>query len=235
MFKNALAHVQKCYKAFFVYAGIVGGYVALKVFAESYFLEGKEAGYVESLSNVYLIASGLITTVVYSAGQAFAFPMLGREIDKPFWKVEFNLSTFFRFFSFWFTLNLVAGTLQLLIIISDIPDSTKYNLIIWSFLIFSTVIPFGATVMFYGNTRREEIMQACSTMIAQLPYYLAVFICTFFLYFNLFQIQLVEIPNSLRPLLEIISSYADCVIFAFCWELCKKQRDELENPDDFDF
>lgn len=235
MFKNALAHVQHCYKAFFIYAGIVGGYVAIKVLAESYYLENKGAGDIESLSTLYLVASGLITTGVFSIGQALAFLRLGREIDKPFWKIESNFSTFIRFFSFWFTLNLITLTLQLLIIVPEIPADTKESLFICWLLFITTVIPFGATVMFYGIPGREEMAQACSTMIAQLPYYCAIFICTFFLYFYLIQIQASGLPDLALPLLEIIFVYIECVVFAFCWELCKKQRDELEHPDDFDF
>ncbi len=232
MFKNALAHVQHCYKALFVYVGITAGYVALKVAIETLLL-----GHIDTTTpnTTYLIINLLLSVLIYSIAQAIAFPMLAREIEKPLWKVETNRTTFLRFFSFWFTINLAVNMFQLLFILAELSPDTKFSLIIFSLCLATTVIPFGATVMFYGNTTREEISQALNTMIAQLPYYLITFLCTFWLYWNFIGLKLSGLPDVASPILEIVSGYAECVIFAFCWELCKKHREERENSDDYDF
>lgn len=236
MFKNALAHVQNCYKALFIYAGITAGYVALKVVVETFLLQqGIDTSDPESLTTQYYITTGLLDAFFYSLAAALAFPILGREIDKPLWKFEFNFTNVLHFFSLWFTLYLMIITARLLILLSNIPVESKESLIIYLLLGHTLLIPLGSTIMFYGHMSRETLGVAIQTLFSQFPYYLATFIATFFLYTYFIQILSASFPPTALPLLEIVSAYAECVIFAFCWELCKKHREEEENSDDFDF
>lgn len=235
MFKNALAHVQQGYKALLVYAGIVAGYVALKVLIETLLLHGIDTNSPQDIAIPYYITAGLLDAFFYALASALAFPILGRQIDHPLWDFKPTLPNFLHFFSLWFTLYLISITSLLLITLTNIPDETKSSFIILWLLLQTLLLPIGATIMFYGTLNRDTIAPIIDTFLSQLPYYIATSFCTFLLYTVFMQFQRGSFPPVALPLLEIISAYAECLIFSFCWELCKRHRTAQEESDDLDF
>jgi hypothetical protein len=234
MFRNALAHVQRNPKALLIFVVIVAAYFALRVVVEEAIIGALDAETLEQSDKVYLIVSGIVTAIVIAIAQTIAFTILGRDIDRPFWKVEEGLPTFLRFCSFWFTLNYINTAVFLIAVMSPVSDDARVSIEVLRSVLELLIVPFGATVMFYGNTTRAELGQAFHTMILQLPLF---FLVGFFgLIFQSIQItlqaELIEIHSMTLPIIGAIGAYMDCFIFAYTWEICKRNREQEENADD---
>ena len=234
MFKLACSHLKSSPKAVILYSGLIVLYAVIKVYGESIYLPDKKEMDLDDFPKNYLLLSGIITAIYFAIAQAIAFPIFGREIDKPLWKIPPTLVNFFKFFSFWFALHLLSLMLRLLIFQSDLVFEEQFNLYMTWLMFTTTILPLGATVMFYGDTSWTGIKQSLTTMFGQFPYYLGVCIITFFIYIYIHEIY-PSLPNYALPIIELIGALIDCIIFAYCWEVCKKHRDELENMDDLDF
>lgn len=235
MLKQALSHLKNSPQAVFLYTGITVLYVALKVYGESLYMPDKQELELEDFPKHYLLISGLVTALFYATVQALIFPILGKEIDKPLWKIPQTIHSFIKFFSFWFAMHFLTLMLRLMIMQNDLLMDERANLFLMWLIFSTTIIPFGATIMFYGDTSIDGLKQTLSTIFGQFPYYLVTCLVTFFIYSTLYSFIFTGIPDTAIPLLELVGSLTDLIIFAYCWEICKKHRDELENMDDLDF
>jgi hypothetical protein len=235
MLKAAFSHIFRCPKALLIYVGIIVGYVVLKTLVEEALIPKTDDMDIQSISKVYLVSTTIITSAIFAFAQALAFPMLGREIDKPLWKIQSTPSIIFQFFSFWLTLNFLLLTIDLLISLSGISNDDKFSIYLWWLMSAAFLVPFGSTVMFYGQTGWQEIKQAITTIFGQFPYYMGITFLTFFFYLIFVQLHSLNLPIWGTAGLQTLSTTIDCIVFSFCWEVCKKHRDEQETMDDIDF
>ncbi len=234
MFKNALVHVQRNYKALLIYIAISASYFAARVAVEHFMLGKIERDSISTNQVTYLLVAGILTAVVIAMAQTLAFTRLARDIDRPFWKIEPGFRTFFRYCSFWFTLNYINIAALLFIGIAPFENDAKVSMSLFRVLYEVMFIPFGATVMFYGNTSRQEIVQALSTMLLQLPRFL---LTEFFglCFIGILDALQTSLPMASLPALAVIDAYFSCFIFAYVWEICRFNREEEENSDDMEF
>lgn len=235
MFKNAIINVQNTYKALLIFIAISAGYVALRTGVETLVIGEIDLSNPDTITKIYLLSATVLTALVWALAQSLAYPIMGEYIERPTWKAHRAPGAFVRFFSFWFTLNLINLSCFLLIAILPTEDSTRESLQIMWIICQTAITPFGATVMFFGETTKNAMIQAANTMITQLPSYALICFISFFVIITL-QINTQNIPDYLRPLLEVPSSYLDCFIFAYSWEICRRHREEEEeNMDDLEF
>lgn len=195
----------------------------------------------ETLSPLIENGFPIISKIIIAAGYALllcvVFARIGREIDRPFWKVESDREAIRRFFSLWFILLLISILCGDLIgqLITDSPKDGQILSLVWLFG-NSFLIQVGGAIMFYGHCRKEEIAQAMSTLLHQLPLTLLAALVSFF--FNSLVIEIMRagiLPDLVTPVLDIIEGYGFCVVFAFTWLICMRHRDEESEDEDFDF
>jgi hypothetical protein len=235
MLRIAMETVQLHVRALVLFLLITTLYFSAKLIVESQFVELVDFDANENQANIYVVVSSVLTAAIYAVAQSLAFSTFGREIEKPFWKVGTQRDALIRFFPLWMFLNLVN-----LLLLNSIPifssSSSNPNSLVLLWLVFSsTIIPMGATIMFYGNWGKEEIQLALSTFGHQLPRYF--FICLFgFIVSNFLLSVIDEVPIYVRPFLVIVEGYFKCVIFVYAWFICRAHREMLEqSDDDFDF
>lgn len=231
MFRNALSHVQRNPKALLIYAGISASFFGVLVLFEYMLIGIIKVDTITQNQTVYVIATGTLTGVIIAIAQSLSFTLLGTDIDRPFWKPKAGGGAFLKTCSFWFTLNYINIAAVLFIGLSSFEDDTKQSLLLFQSLYEVLYIPFGATVMFYANSARYELGKALHTMLLQLPLFLlAGFFGLFFL--SLLQTLQASLPPYSLPILAIIDAYFACFIFAYTWEICKRNREQEENADD---
>ena len=188
----------------------------------------------DSLDKTYLTVGGIVTALIVAIAQTLVFTRFAKDIERPMWKMAPGFASFFRYCSFWFTLNYINIAAMLFIFILSISDDAKFSLDLLRNVYQIYLIPFGATVMFYGNTSRHEMGKALSTMLLQFPRFLLVGLIVLIAYTFLQSLQQSLDPMA-SPLIRIIEAYIDCFIFAYVWEICRFNREEEENSDDMEF
>lgn len=195
----------------------------------------------ETLSPIIEHGYPFASDVLIAAGYAFAmcivFGRIGREIDRPFWKIDSDWEVLRRFFNLWFILVLIS-ILVIGLVGQFLEASTEEGQILFFIWLFgnSFLIQFGGAIMFYGHCRKEEIAQAMSTLMHQLPLTLLAALVSFF--FNILVINILAeqiLPKWGTPAVDIIDGYGTCVVFAFTWLICMRHRDDESEDEDFDF
>lgn len=189
------------------------------------------------VENGFPIISNVLIAAGYALLLSVVFARMGREIDRPFWKVESDREAIRRFFQLWFILILISilfGDIVGQLIVHS-PDDGQIFSILWlcgnSFLIL-----IGGAIMFQSHCRKDEIAQAMGTLLHQLPLTLLAALVSFF--FNSLVIEIMRagiLPDLATPILDIIDGYGTCLVFAFIWLICMRHRDEESEDEDFDF
>lgn len=184
---------------------------------------------------VYGFSADLFVAVGLAAVQAVGFARIGREMDRPLWKVEGDREAFKRFFQLWLVLDLIALSslrmIERLVAGLDDPAAAFSLLIVWV-MATSAFVVFGAAVMFYGRVAREEIGAAVNTLIDEFPRTAAVWFlaCAF----SIFVLLPGQVPLWAFPLLALIDGAVTCLIFSASWLICMYHRDEDDRDTDFD-
>jgi hypothetical protein len=234
MFSAALAHVQRNYVALLIYAGITAGFYAAKLAVESWLITDITPNDLDAIGKIYLIVSGLVSAAVYAVAQTVVFSKMGEDIERPIWKASSIPSPFLRFWSFWFTINLLNISSLLIIAVVPMEASARDSLQLFWLFGQTILVPFGAATMYFGNTTTNEMRLASHTLIAQLPHVALICFISLSVEVTLIGMQ-GGLPTPALPALAVIDSYAACFIFAYTWEICRKHREEEENADDLDF
>ncbi len=191
----------------------------------------------ENILRLYLMAMDVAAVALVALAQTIAFSRIGREIDKPMWRVADDLDAVRLFYKLWLLLGLLnVVAIRFLEIVAAQSDEAATQLMVHMMWLAGTVLLFllGTAVMFYGRVGRQEVSEAVSTMGRQFPYTLLILILGFFLRFFLIELQ-PNLPIWERPALAIADGYLDCLLFASMWLVCIYHRDEYEHPDDEDF
>jgi hypothetical protein len=164
-----------------------------------------------------------------------AFSRLGRELDKPLWKVRGDWEAIRRFFALWFLLNLATLTLYRIAgsRVAASSDSVVAELLFLAFLVVQAmVVPVGACIMFGGGLRWKDLAEHLHPLVRNLPQVLPVLgVSLLSLLVVISVIPFLVNLIWLVPLVNIISSYVDCLVFVAMWLICMMHRDTFEDID----
>lgn len=191
----------------------------------------------ENVQRLISIAVDIAAVAVIAMAQTIAFSRMGREIDKPMWRVADDLEAVRLFYKLWLLLGLanIAAVRFLDIVVARTDEApVQFTLAMMWLMGAVMLVPFGSAVMFYGRVGRQEVAEAVSTMMRQFGYTLLIATVGVFSGFFLINLQ-PDLPLLARPALAIADGYLDCLLFASMWLVCIYHRDEYEHPDDEDF
>lgn len=225
------------------------GFAALLKIAEDVFHQFVIAPVAESTPDsrlgLYLIATRIVLVALFAFADTIFLSRIGREVDKPYWRVPDDREAIARFYRLWLLLgllNLFYG--QVLERFAVGPEnSAAFLLGIGYFLWAALLYALGTTIMFYGQARRDEVQQAFATMSrhAQLVMGLCLFGIVAGVVLStvngvLLQAQIAGPAKwAVTGALAMVDGYISCLLFAFMWLVCIYDRDHYEpEPEDFD-
>lgn len=200
-----------------------------------------------------LIGWGIVMVAITSVINSVLLARIGREMDKPMWRVADDRDAFRLFFGLWFLIGLLILLYgQIVGPLIEGGDVTAEIVFVSGFCIWAALLHvMGAFVMFYGRPHREEISQAFSTLghhVAPVGAIVLVGLLGGLLLKN-FEIQGTNLASTnANPAAQVAIHFAvsmlggaadalvGCYIFAYAWLVCIFHRDHFEEPsDDFDF
>jgi len=176
--------------------------------------------------------------------QTLAFSRIGKDIDRPLWKVSGDGEALKRYFVIWAAIGIfTVAVFRVLTMAGSAMDSDEFKL--FALVVYlglnSVATPVGACLMFARKPPLPEAPTALVPLVEQLPYTLAIGIFSFgWLFFSILQGSLLhDDPASMRLqviyfALAIVNVFIDCVVFALVWLICKDHRDNAAD-DDFEF
>ncbi len=182
---------------------------------------------------------------VAAYGQTVAFSRLGREIDKPLWKVRTDGDALKRFFMMWALMNLTSnGLLRLSSSDFGSGDAMAINvmLLFAGLAAFVACVPVGACIMFTGQVSSSTIGESLAplsrhpartgtVLLIMLAEVLAVF----------FFLSLLAGEEGAMPSLParlgfglasgLVQVYLECLALAATWHLCMIDRETVDEID----
>ncbi len=196
----------------------------------------------------------LLDVLMATAGAiaaCLAFSRMGRELDKPLWKVEGDLEALRRFFLPWFILGLGVTTVYRVLMTAaaqtEDPFMALFGLMTYVFLA-AFVIPIGACIMFLGQFSWSTMGESLAPLSRQFVYVVGFLLFGFLVYMMLFMLAIgfphrpgLDAPEAWLAtgvflLLDLLGALSECVVFAGIWLICRMDRDTVQDSsDDFDF
>jgi hypothetical protein len=244
--RDAVQSVKRNWLPVAIYAGI-GVVIVLAKTAGDYALLNDLVGeWSEGAKRLYNFLVDLVLVASSAILQAGVFAAIGRDIDRPLYKVDGLGEAVRRFFLPWFLLNYIflligeagAGVTG--------PDDPLAGLVfLLTYVHFSVFIAVGACIMFTGRFHLADILASLAPLFRQLPHTLLVFVVAslqFLLFISMVEFIFVTSENKeslswiyFSPISCIIQAVFDCIIFSAAWRICMLDRDAEQNEDDFDF
>ncbi|MCC6697397.1 MAG: hypothetical protein IT365_17335 [Candidatus Hydrogenedentes bacterium] len=191
------------------------------------------------------VALLIVMIHVFALAQAVVFSRLGREIDRPLWKVRDDREALRRFFVLWAVVNLVLyGILHLANVDYGNGEmhSINYVLALATLAVALCAVPFGACMMFTGSARFRLLGESLAPLAKQPGKTAVVIGITLFqfLLFIVFSQAAVGGEGQETPILKelliasasaVVQAYLDCLAFAATWLLCMTDRDTVDEID----
>jgi len=191
-----------------------------------------------ALRSLCEVAIDLGFVLLVALGQSIAFSMMGREIDRPMWRISGPVEALRRYFGLWFVFALagLASARLASLLAGRQPDGPFAGLVFLLYLVISlATVPIGAGLMFQGRISINNWREGVAPLFRQ-------FLRTLVLVgMNLFSFALfiaiytpersVLMTMVLGAVVFIIGAYFDCVVFAGIWLICMIDRDTTEEPD----
>ena len=242
--RDAAQAVQRNLSALLLYAAIFAGVTVVATLLLAAFPTG--AGGPLSLS-WRLLDVGIFLFVVHAIalGQTLAFTRLGREIDRPLWKVRNDRDALHRFFVMWALINLaVNGLIRLSNMEYGTGESVSINHLLGLTALVACLVsvPAGAGIMFTGTVRLRTIGEGLAPLFRR-PGHTAIVLAVMLLqvilsdtFHALLGGQGEEGPSLvLRLAVELgsgfVQVYLDCLAFAGVWLICMLDRDTIDEID----
>jgi len=237
MVSNAVRAVQQNARALLLYLAITVGASLIGYAANGLIMPGPEANLFEHTSLlIYKYGLDLFLILCSAFAQALVFARLGREIDRPLWKVKDDREALRRYFGLWFALN--AGVFVLSEVTNWIGWLLDYNQpfpLLFIFMSAASIlcVPIGACIMFTLQFEWRKLGESLAPLRRQIPKTALILgINTlFFMFYSELMIQ-TQSQQWLWPAISAISGYFDCLIFSATWLLCMFDR---ANPEGIDF
>lgn len=245
LLRNAVDAVQRNLYAVGLYCGAAAVLIALKSLVDSAAIRMTGTDYETLQDGVYGLLITIVLLTVQAVIQCVAFARMGRDIDKPLWRIPSDLEAIRRFFPMWLIMNLVLFASSWLAnpdLYGGKPNAITALCIISALIMNIVCVPIGACVMFAGSFRWQRLGEALTPLTRQLSHAGAVLVlCLFQLFLNNLVAAHIYADSGVRgPFdflgqrlgLTIVVAYLDCTVFAAVWLLCMADR---ETPDDIDF
>jgi len=208
----------------------------------------------DTAMNFALIVSSILMVALGALASTVFFARVGREMDKPMWRVADDRDALRLFYRLWLLLGLLTLAYARVMeqFLTGSSDPAGLIVFLCTFFVWATLLNvFGAFVMFYGRTGREEVNAAFGTFAHHLGPVIAVSLVGLLAGLMLVDSQqrIVQIGAAagatsgqlvlrigLSGLLGGVDALVSMFIFAYAWLVCIFHRDHFEEPsDDFDF
>lgn len=239
MLGEAFRAVQENLSALFAYWAIILPVAALDI-ARQQFLEGAESAFQGWRNALISVTLMVLESAATALAASVAFSRMGRELDKPLWKVQDDGEAVRRFFPLWFLFSLALGVFSLIsTLLAVVTEDAALHLALLLMYVVAAVltIPLGACIMFSGRVHRDRLGETLQPIANQ-----ALGIAVFVLFGVVAYIFLLSLAISIPPHLafaklaiHIVGGYCDCVIFAGVWLIYRADRDSPPDEEDFDF
>jgi hypothetical protein len=183
------------------------------------------------------LANDLFQALAWAFAASVAFSRIGRDMDRPLWKVPDDRAALARFFVPWFILALVFTTAGQALF-STINPEEPASILGWLTgvsLVAMWIVPLGACVMFMGRLDWAHLGDALTPLFRQFPLALP-FLGLGFL--TCFVLSMLFVGESivLMMLLKALDGLAECLVFAGIWAVCRHDRTHGDTAtDDYDF
>lgn len=242
MLREAFAAVQRNYTAYFLYLAIHVPVNAAIFYLWVLWLTPMSEELDSGLVRLVDVGTSVISAVVWALAQCIVFARIGRDMDRPDWKVSSDKESIKRFFAFWLLLDLgifLIVQLQAAAITSFGSEELAQMMELVKMLYAIMVVPLGAAVMFHGHVGRKEIGKAFSVLFAEFPFTLVammIALCSHVVLMSLLVSLITAGGRSLAafPVVDIVDKYVDCFVFSCVWFICMRNR-EQESDSDLDF
>ena len=243
--RNAVDAVQRNLFAVALYCGATVLAVVLKVLMDAAVLRQTGSDFKSLQSGPYGVLGTILVIAVLALVRCVAFARMGKEIDRPLWRIRDDWEAVTRFFPMWLLLDLVTFACMWLAnpnLYGGNPNAVTAICHIAAFVLNIVAVPVGSCVMFSGHFEWKRLGEALSPLVRQLHRSGAVLLVC------LFQLVIHDIvaghflanPDTPGPFeflphrigLVLVLAYLECIVFAAVWLLCMADR---EAPDDNDF
>jgi len=233
---NAVQAVQRNVRALLLYLAITVSANTLGNVANRLVMPDPEVNPFEDSSLIiYQFGLDLFLILCFAFAQTIVFARLGREIDRPLWKVKNDREALRHYFGLWFALN--AGVIVLFEatnwaswqFANDQPASLLFILMAAANILY---IPIGACIMFTLRFEWRKLGESLAPLRRQFGKTALIFgVNTLLFVFYLNLIMRTQSQQWLRPAIAAIAGYFECLIFSATWFLCMFDR---ENPEGID-
>jgi hypothetical protein len=150
---DAVEAVQRNLYALALYVAVTVGFSIAGQIA-NYALGGPpEEAYASGAWTAYLLGLDAVFLVAIGLAQAVVFSRLGKDIDRPLWKITGNAEAVKRYFLLWLALNAAATALDRVALWSHTVlgnDALTATLALFHAVVIVVHIPIGAAIMFLG-------------------------------------------------------------------------------------
>jgi len=229
-----------------MYMGFVGLLHAAETAVQKLVLAPIAESTSDTLLGLYLILTRIGIAIFAAFADTVFLSRIGREIDKPYWRIPDDREALRRFYRLWLLLGLaglVYNQITEQLTGGDPQHPASFFMFISLILVVVLLHAFGTAVMFYGRAAREEMNEAIGTMSRHAPFMIG--LCLFGILAAIF-LSLIYVTISTsglstpleiaaNGLLAMVDGYVSCLIFAFVWLVCRYDRDDFERDrEDFD-
>jgi hypothetical protein len=200
----------------------------------------------DSVLGMELIGARIVLVALFALADSVLLARIGREIDKPYWRVATDRDALARFYKLWLLLHLAnLMYLQLMEQVFGVgsEDSASFLLFL-SYLVWVVILlAFGTTVMFCGRTGSDEMSEALNIMSRHVTLIMIMCLVGAFAGLMLHQVywtlaggeSALAIKLGVNAGLAAVDGYVSCLLFAFMWLVCRYDRDHFETDrEDFD-
>lgn len=235
LIRDAINAVQKNLEALGIYMGIALVTSVAANFANSWMGAPPENPYADPGLVAYEVVLNLFLVFTTALRQSIAFSRLGKDIDRPLWKISGDLEAVKKYLPLWAGLNAIVILIQVLMnwSVSTFGGSAASGfLFIAMVLAVILYIPAGASLMFLRSAEWTHLPEAARPLLRQFLKTLTILALTGVLF--LLQISLISGTENqpwLRSLVDIAFAYFDCVIFSAVWLVCMYDRQAPEEVD----
>jgi len=237
IFRPAFQALQQNWAPVLVYMAVSFLLSASRLGVDTYVFPDVTRQDADTLTRTYMLGIDVAVMAIIALAQTIAFSRIGREIDRPMWRVSNDRLAISLFYKLWLLLAMMQLTTEqiLVIVVQGTQDAAAQLMLYLMWMLFiSLLTPLGACIMFYGRVGRHEAGQAFSTMVRHLP--TTLMIAMIGVLFGMILIDLQpSLPEAALPALALAGGYVDCFLFAAMWLVCIHHRDDFEDEEDDDF
>lgn len=237
IFRAAFQGLQRNAGVLLFYLGVNVATYSARMLIGSLVIGPRQEELSENAVLLYFLLSEIVTVAIIAFAQTIAFSRMGREIDRPMWRIADDREAMRRFYQMWVLLglaNVVFMQSQALITTNSSDPSTLLTLAFMTMAVSVLLLLFGTSVMFYGRFAKDEVLEAISTLMHQFPRTLLLTVIGLFFMMFFVSLQL-EVPDWARVILAVAGAYIECFLFVCMWLICMYDRDDVSRPDDSDF